>query len=416
MTGLGKFALSVQKVRAAIHNRRKSSAAKEQRGSSLKKEHAGLPPLPDSSPWDLPVEIQIRIFAYSGITDFHPLRLVCKAFYQLLTRNEHEIVRQYLRLRRHGTLPSPIDDDRIYTRNPGDDVVLLSDLFPPSKSARGGHLYTFKYLHGLRRRQMLSSRLCYYLADRILDRFVQTEPAVMRASFPAKRNERNALVKRGIASIWFHLAPLMYYTLYFLESYTSARREHTHTLVQKYETGQLPVPLPLEIRQRMYRELQTRILQSPPFTNTAALVATHHCMHLLVSYIRFAMSPDGQAEIDDSWISSLLTLAPFVRIVEFFSAEIGDGGNQRTQRKEFMYNFYNDTARYEKDHMNSIVFARASAQNLHSSVQDIWFAAAEAELRARRAIPHDVEHVWIWNGIPIVFGCPDCHPTRGWQA
>lgn len=172
----------------------------------IRTEPAGPPP---SSPWDLPVEIQIRIFAYSGITDFHPLRLVCKAFYQLLTRNEHEIVRQYLRLRRHGTLPSPIDDDRIYTRNPGDDVVLLSDLFPPSKSARGGHLYTFKYLHGLRRRQMLCSRLCYYLADRILDRFVQTEPAVMKASFPAKRNERNALVKRGIASIWFHLAPLM---------------------------------------------------------------------------------------------------------------------------------------------------------------------------------------------------------------
>ncbi|KAJ6143967.1 hypothetical protein N7471_003420 [Penicillium samsonianum] len=412
MTGFAKFALSVQKVRAAIHNRRKAGA-KDQRGSSLRKDHADLPP---SSPWDLPVEIQIRIFAYSGITDFHPLRLVCKAFCQLLTRNEHEIVRQYLRLRRHGTLPSPIDDDRTYTRNPGDDVVLLSDLFPPSKSARGGHLYTFKYLHGLRRRQMLCSRLCYYLADRILDRFIQTEPAVMKASFPAKRNERNALVKRGIASIWFHLAPLMYYTLYFLESYASARREHTNMLVQKYEAGQLPVPLPLEIRQRMYRELQTRILQSPPFTNTAALVATHHCMHLLVSYIRFAMSPDGQAQIDDSWISSLLTLAPFVRIVEFFSAEIGDGGSQRTQRKEFMYNFYQDTTMYEKDHMNSVVFARASAQNLHSSVQDIWFAAAEAELRTRRAIPHDVEHVWVWNGIPIVFGCPDCHPTRGWQA
>ena len=187
-------------------------------------------------------------------------------------------------------------------------------------------------------------------------------------------------------------------------------------LVQKYEAGQLPVPLPLEVRQRMYRELQTRILQSPPFTNTAALVATHHCMHLLVSYIRYAMSLDGQADIDDSWISSLLTLAPFVRIVEFFSAEIGDGGSQRAQRKEFMYNFYQDTMMYEKDHMDSVVFARVSTQNLHTSVQDIWFAAAEAELKTRKAIPHNVEHVWIWNGIPIVFGCPDCHPTRGWQA
>ncbi|CAG8111592.1 unnamed protein product [Penicillium salamii] len=407
MTGFAKFALSVQKVRAAI--RKKGKEAKRESSK-----HAVLPSTP--SPWDLPVEIQIRIFAYCGIVDFHPLRLVCKAFYQLLTSNEHEIVRQYLRLRRHGTLPSPIDDDRIYTRNPGDDVVLLSDLFPPSKSARGGHLYTFKYLHGLRRRQMLCSRLCYYLADRILDRFIQTEPAVMKASFPSKRNERNALVKRGIASIWFHLAPLMYYTLYFLETYASARREHTNMLVQKYEAGKLPVPFPLEIRQRMYRELQTRILQTPPFTNTAALVATHHCMHLLVSYIRYTMNSEVQVETDDSWISSLLTLAPFVRIVEFFSAEIGDGGSQRTQRKDFMYNFYHDMTMYQKDHMNSVVFARASAQNLHSSVDDIWFAAAEAELRARNAMPHDVEHVWVWNGIPIVFGCPHCHRTRGWQA
>ncbi|KAJ5577301.1 hypothetical protein N7535_004227 [Penicillium sp. DV-2018c] len=388
MTGLAKLVLSVQRVRAAIHNRRKAGA-KEERGSSLRVDHAEPPP---SRPWDLPVEIQIRIFAYSGITDFHPLRLVCKAFYQLLTSNEHEIVRQYLRLRRHGTLPSPIDNDRTYTRDPGDDVVLLSDLFPPSKSARGGHLYTFKYLHGLRRRQILCSRLCYYLADRILDRLVQFGPEVMRASFPTKRNERNALVKRGIASIWFRLAPLMYYIAYFLESYASARREHTNMLVQKYEAGQLPVPLPLEIRQGMYRELQTRILQSPPFTNTAALIATHHCMHLLVSYIRYSMSPE-QGEIDDSWISSLLTLAPFVRIVEFFSAEIGDGGSQRTQRKDFMYNFYNDMTMYQKDHMNSVVFARAPAQNLHSSVHDIWFAAAEAELRARQAIPHEVEHI-----------------------
>ncbi|KAJ5793476.1 hypothetical protein N7457_000075 [Penicillium paradoxum] len=407
MSGFAKFAISVQKVRAAIHNRRKAGAKGVR--SSLRVDHADLPP---SSPWDLPVEIQIRIFAYSGITDFLPLRLVCKAFYKLLTSNEHEIVRQYLRLRRHGTLPSPIDNDRIYTRNPADDVVLLSDLFPPSKSARGGHLYTFKYLHGLRRRQLLCSKLRYYLADRILDRFTQTEPA----SLPVKRPERNKLIKCGIIKIWFHLAPLMYYTLYFLESYASARREHTNELVQKYEAGHLPVPLPLDVRQKMYLELQTRILQSPPFTNTATLVATHHCMHLLVSYIHYAMSPEGQTELDDSWISSLLTLSPFVRIVEFFSAEIGDGGSQRTQRKDFMYNFYNDMTKYEKDHMNSVVFARATAQNLHSSVQDIWFASAEAELKARQAIPHDVEHVQGWNDIPILFGCPDCHRTRGWQA
>ncbi|KAJ5106008.1 hypothetical protein NUU61_003355 [Penicillium alfredii] len=411
MTGFAKLALSVHKVRAAIKKGRKAGA-KDIPGSSSS---LGLPnPTPPSSPWNLPVEIQITIFAHCGISDFRPLKLVCRAFYHLLGSHEHEIVRQYLRQRRHGTLPSPIDSERTYTRNPEDDVVLLSDLFPPSKSAKGGHIYTFKYLHGLRRRQKLCSRLCYYLADRVMDRFVQTESDLVRSSFPAKRSERNALVKRGIASIWFHLAPLMYYTLYFLESYTSARREHANVLLRDYEAGRIPVAIPLEVRQTMYRDLQTRILRSPPFTNTATLVATHHCMQLLVSYIRYTMSPE--AEIDDSWISSLLTLSPFVRIVEFFSAEIGDGGNQRLQRKDFMYNFYHDMTMHEQDHMNSVVFAQESDQHMHSSVRNIWFDVAKAEMASRNATPHDVEDAWVWNGVPIFFGCADCYPTRGWQA
>lgn len=149
------------------------------------------------------------IFAHCGAADFLPLKLACKYFNHVLVAHEHEIVRQYLRQRRHGTLPSPIDDDRTYTRNPEDDVVLLSDLFPPSKSARGGHLYTFRYLYGLRSRQKLCSRLCYYLADRVMDRFVHTEPIFIRTSFPNTRPERTALVKRGKASLWFHLSPIM---------------------------------------------------------------------------------------------------------------------------------------------------------------------------------------------------------------
>jgi hypothetical protein len=108
--------------------------------------------VPTSSPWDLlPVEIQIKIFAQCGIKDLLQLKLVCKAFCQVLTFHEQLIARQYLRQARHGTLPSPIDSEREYTRNPEDDVVLLSDLFPPAKSAKGGHLYTFRYMHSLRR-------------------------------------------------------------------------------------------------------------------------------------------------------------------------------------------------------------------------------------------------------------------------
>jgi hypothetical protein len=164
----------------------------------------------------------------------------------------------------------------------------------------------------------------------------------------------------------------------------------------------------------MYRDLQTRILRAAPFTDTATLVATHHCMQLLVSYIRYTMSPEGGH--DDSWISSLLTLAPFVRILEFFSAEIGYGGSQLRQRKDFMNNFHRDIKMHEKDDMNSVVFARASNEQMHSDVRDIWFDAAHAEMVARGAIPHDVEQVWVWNGVPILFGCQDCHFEEGWRA
>ena len=185
-------------------------------------------------------------------------------------------------------------------------------------------------------------------------------------------------------------------------------------LLREYEAGHLSVPISIPVRQRMYRDLQSEILRNPPFTNTATLVATHHCMYLLVSYIQYTMAPDGAP--DDSWISSLLTLSPFGRIVEFFSAEIGDGGNQRMQRKDFMTNFFQDMTTHEKDQMRSVLFGRTSEQNMHSSVRDLWFEAAKAELRSRNAMPHDEEKVWSWNGIPILFGCPDCHRTAGWQA
>lgn len=165
---------------------------------------------PTSSPWDLlPVELQIKIFAQCSVRDLLPLRLVCRAFYEVLTEHEHSIARQYLRQRRHGTLPSPIHNERSFTRNPEDDVMLLSDLFPPANSARGGHLYTFRYLHSLRRRQKWCSRLCYYIANRVMDGFLHRETAFVKSKFPMK-SERHDFSRRGIASLWFNLTPLMY--------------------------------------------------------------------------------------------------------------------------------------------------------------------------------------------------------------
>ncbi|KAF4211148.1 hypothetical protein CNMCM8980_005240 [Aspergillus fumigatiaffinis] len=394
---------------AAIRRSRKSEGKKPRRKSLFPSSWSSSSVIektdivPTSSPWDLlPVEIQIKIFAQCGIKDLLQLKLVCKAFCQVLTFHEQLIARQYLRQARHGTLPSPIDSEREYTRNPEDDVVLLSDLFPPAKSAKGGHLYTFRYMHSLRRRAKLCSKLCYYLADRVMDRFVHCEPAFVKAMFPS-RNERNEFLKRGKSSLWFNLIPLMYYTLYFLEAYSLARRELKNALLQDMEAGRLPVPVPPDVRKSMYRELQIRILRSAPFTNTSTLICTHHCMQLLVSYLRHTVPPE-EPVADDSWIGSLLTASPFLRIVEYFSAEIGDGGSQRVQRKDFMRNFHNDLMLNEKDDINSLVFESTSVSHLHSSVQDVWFDVAREELASRRALPHDAENIWVWKGVPVTLG------------
>ncbi|KAI2997092.1 unnamed protein product [Aspergillus niger] len=421
MSSFHNLVLQAKKARSVINYRGRKSDAKK---NNLSKHAAGsssvsssvVELVPTSSPWDLlPVEIQIKIFAHCGVTDFLPLKLVCKSFYLLLNSQEQWITRQYLRQRRHGTLPSPIDSERTYTRNPEDDAVLLSDLFPPAKSAKGGHIYTFKYISGLRRRQTLCSRLCCYLADRVMDRFVHSEPAFMKSMFTSKA-ERCVFVQRTTARLWFHLAPLMYYTLYFLETYALARREQTNVLLRDWEAGRLPVPVPPHIRKAMYRDLQVKIIRSPPFTDTPTLIATHHCMQLLVSYLRYTVPPDEPTVSDDSWIGSLLTVSPFLRIVEYFSAEIGDGGNQRMQRKDFMHNFHNDITLNEKDDINMLVFQNAPNVHLHGSVEDVWFDVVREELALRKAAPHHAERVMVWTGLPVLFSCQDCRIPDGWRA
>ncbi|OJK04969.1 F-box domain protein [Aspergillus brunneoviolaceus CBS 621.78] len=418
MSTFHNFMLQAKKARAAI-NRGKRSDAKKSNSSK----HGAVPSsvslvdiVPTSAPWDLlPVEIQIKIFAHCGVTDLLPLKLVCKSFYQLLTSQEQWITRQYLRQRRGGTLPSPIDGEKTYTRSPEDDVVLLSDLFPPAKSARGGHIYTFKYIFSLRRRQKQCSKLSCYLADRVMDRFVHSEPGFMKSVFSSKA-ERSAFVQQTTARLWFYLTPLMYYALYFLETYALARREQTNILLREFEAGRLPVPIPPHIRKVMYRELQVKIIKAPPFTDTATLIATHHCMQLLVSYLRYTVPPDEPTVSDDSWIGSLLTVSPFSRIVEYFSAEIGDGGSQRMQRKEFMHNFHNDITLNEKDDIQSLVFQISPNVHLHGSVEDVWFDVVGEELASRHAAPHDVDRVMVWPGLPVLLSCRECRVREGWHA
>jgi hypothetical protein len=188
-------------------------------------------------------------------------------------------------------------------------------------------------------------------------------------------------------------------------------------LLREYEAGRLPVPIPLDVRTVMYAELQAKILHSPPFTDTSTLIATHHCMQLLVSYLRYTLVPGEFGPPDDRWIGGLLTISGFGRIVEFFSAEIGDGRNSRAQRRDFMVNFERDVDQHAREEMNPLIYSAPSDGRPHySSPNEVWFDIAEKELRSREAVPHDPECFSAWNGIPVLIGCNYCRATRGWQA
>ncbi|KAK2804846.1 hypothetical protein FQN51_001488 [Onygenales sp. PD_10] len=379
------------------------------------------PPLdrvPTSSRWDwLPVELQVSIFGHCRLQDMGSLRLASRAFRTLIDANEQAISRAYLRLRRHGSLPSPIDESRTYTQEPEDDVILLSDLFPPRPSRHDTQdAYTFRYLWGLRQRQEVCSKLAYYLADRVLDRYMQSDPS--HKTLFASKKDRQACYDHGIALLQFKLTPLMFYTLFYLETYARSRLNLQSDLYATYEAGRLPVPIQPTDRALIFRKLQAEILQLPPFTNMRTLISTHHCIHLLVSYLRFTLSPEPPFHTScDSWISMLLTTSGLGRIAEFFAAEKGGGNNQRTMRKEFMRNMQADWDAYRNDGRATKVYGSGEESTRPPPVREIWFEAARNEMRVRQAIPHQTEDwVVVWEGARISIGCQNCHGEDGWLA
>ncbi|PGH01339.1 hypothetical protein AJ80_09029 [Polytolypa hystricis UAMH7299] len=375
-----------------------------------------------SSCWDnLPVELQISIFGLCRLQDIYDLRRVSRAFHNLIDIHEQAIAREYLRIRRHGSLPRPIDESSSYTREPQDDVILLSDLFPPSTARGGGgrgasgrkDAYTFEYLWTLKRRQEVCSKLAYYIADRVMDRYMHYSS--YRSSFASKR-DRKALSDRGIDLLQYKLTPLMFYTLFFLESYARARLQTRDYYYAEYLRGRLPALVQPSDRTTMYRDLQRTILQTPPFTDTATLISTHHCIHVLVTYLRSALSPEPPHQANDPCVSMLLTTCSLARIAEFFAAEKG-GGNQRVMRREFMHNMQADFDRYRDDESAAKVFGGGQAGKEPPPVREIWFEAAKNEMRERGVLQHETEEwVVVWEGARISMGCQHCVGEEGWKA
>ncbi|KAI9785149.1 MAG: hypothetical protein M1839_000787 [Geoglossum umbratile] len=373
-----------------------------------------------SSPWDLlPIELHIDIFAQCGLRDLYNLRLVSRAFRSIVSQHEPAIVRAYLRHRRRGTLPLPsIPPDAVHTREPEDDVILLSDLFPPPQNRFKVSMYTFVYLQSLQRRQDTCGKLSSYLAERVVDMYLQSEPAV-KQSFKGRKDWKESH-ERAMARLGFKLTPMMFYVSFFLESYSALRLDHQNSLLIEYDAGRLPVPMHPNDRAAVYLDLQTSILQKPPFTMARTLISTHHVLNLLVSYLRRTISPEPPHDQNDDWISMLLYESGLARIVEFFVAEKGGGGisgvSQRTKRKEFMRNMQEDWDRARRNPGVDVVYGGGEEGTKPPKVGQIWFKAAKEEMRKRGLVPHFTEDwVEVW-GTRISIGCENCLGEEGWLA
>lgn len=208
--------------------------------------------------------------------------------------------------------------------------------------------------------------------------------------------------------------------LYFLETYASARKECLNQLLRAHEAGKLPVPLPPHARRDIYKQLQIDILRSPPFTSTQTLLDSHHCMCLLVScLVRTLSSLPGQAEVINAhWMGGLFTASGFQRVVEYFSAEIGDSDNTRMKRKQFMTNFARDIDFYMQEEMHQHVYSPPSdGHPPYPPIQEVWLDAAKGEIR-RRSDASDGRHeplkFDIWEDVPMLVTCDDCVAAYGW--
>lgn len=210
--------------------------------------------------------------------------------------------------------------------------------------------------------------------------------------------------------------------MFFLDAYAQARTNFKNALYKAFESGQLPVPVQPRDRSFMYRTLQARILQSPPFTDNKTLISTHHCVLLLVFTLhRILMAETPVRAACERFESMLLTSSGLGRIAEFFAAEKG-GGNQRALRREFMRKMQVDWDVYRSDIKSLKVFGsdgedHGDGLTTPPPVREIWIESSLTEMSKRGLAPHnDDDHVMVWEGAVVSIGCPDCAREIGWRA
>lgn len=197
------------------------------------------------------------------------------------------------------------------------------------------------------------------------------------------------------------------YAHYFLETYSRARANLHDALYMDYDAGRLPVPIQPRDRSAIYHRLQKDILESPPFTNSSTLISTHHCMMLLISYLRYNITHSSE-----NWISMMLISSGLGRIVELFAAEKGDEGNRRQKRKQFMQSMQLDWIANEREEKASKIFSSPRGPQETPSfpppVPEIWFEAADYQIRNRPLEHTTSDYITFWDNARLNLGCHYC--------
>lgn len=184
------------------------------------------------------------------------------------------------------------------------------------------------------------------------------------------------------------------------------RKDHQNTLLIEYDGGRTEVDVTDPDKARAIdRALQIKVLQSPPFRTSGALIATHHCFHLLLVHMTYLISPEEpfSTMTANRWLGLLFYEGGLPRIQELFAAEKGDSA----KRRRFMRRMQEDWEAYESK-MATIVL-EDYLTGRPPPLKAIWYDAAEYEMERLGLQAHEGEvELEIWHGAKIKIGCANC--------
>ncbi|RAK74050.1 F-box protein [Aspergillus fijiensis CBS 313.89] len=390
--------------------------------------------------WEkLPVDVLVKILVQCELEEIHSFSATCRLLHQRVYHNEAAIAKAYLQHRRR---EDPYHPQKCQEPNVaiGDDLTFVSDLFPPppphytaSGTLEESPDYSFGYLTDLTRCWRTCVRLSFYLAEYLVQHYLETDPTA-RELWASSKTEKEFVYSKGVGALQARLLPSITYLVYFLESCADTTSP-THSL-----------------------DCQERILQEPPFTDPDVLLATHHTMHTLIHTVRHLMAPDIPYTSSQTWVSLLLTTSTLERIVDLFVAVAADdstpqhpGPRNKTEKHDHQrqhhhshnpnnnhidhpptqtqsHPHHSETHTHWSHRMDFLWHMRRDYGDYlaalvgddqtdppdtgHSGMvprlQEIWFAAAERAIRERGLGPHAPEVVRVLHGGGPRLGCAVC--------